>query len=96
MNVEKMKQLAEKKQIFLIKKLVNTNTRTVVIYKNKLPKLDKDWRDDINYDEIKETRSAKYKKYIYGAYTLDMPHNSFYKITKPIFTGLFSIGAVIK
>lgn len=63
--------------------------RNKTIYKNKMPKLDKDWKDDVDYWEVKEVRRVPYTKYIYTAkerYT-----NNSYRITKKDYLELRAI-----
>ena len=86
MTFSELKQLAEQGNLILTRNEGNTFTRRKYIYVHKMPSLDTatgyNWDDKINYDEIKEVKIVKYKKYFYFARTKDMPKHHNYKITK--------------
>ena len=96
MKYEQLENLAKEGKLFIAKHLLGTFTKRKFIYKNNFPKLDKDWKDNVDYFSIDRVEKVKYQRYTYLAYTTDMSVGSFYKITKKNYENLLSAGAVEK
>lgn len=93
MTITELEKLRCDGKLILDKKVYREGTKHIVVYKHKYPKSDTEWSDVPGYyDEIKEEKDVKYKRYAYSARTNDMV-DGFWKITKRDYEHLLSVNS---